>query len=1124
MVALGWTKGTRAGRHKHMTGGTSGVVFVGRERELDELLHGLDDAVAGRGRLFLIAGEPGIGKSRLADEVAARARAADNVVLSGRCWEAGGAPPYWPWVQSIRSFVRATEPEELRALLGAGVHDMLQLLPELRELAPDPSEAPALDTDAARFRLFDSVTTFLGNASEQRPLVFVLEDVHAADTPSLLLLEFVTRSLADMRTLVMVTYRDVEITRDHPLAGTLVEIARSPVVRRIELGGLGPVEIRRLIEVTTDVEPSDALVDAVFRETEGNPLFAGEIVRLLASEGRLTSELAGSLKPVPKGIRDVIGRRIGHLSERCGHVLEIASVLGREFTLDVLGQLSEREPDELLEILDEAARARLVIDTPGMLGGMRFSHTLVRDTLYEELSSAQRVRLHRRAGQALEQLRGTNPDHLAELAHHYFAASPMGESEKAIDYARRAAEAAQARLAFEEAARLYRMALQAMTIGESADDDTRFHILIALGDALNRAGDAESARNEFLEAAALARQRNDAEGLARAALGYGGRFSWTALRGDRLFVPLLEESLSALGDVKTPLRIMVQARLAAGPLRDDPDPSRRWAMSEQAVEMARELGETSTMAYALEALVGSIMGPHLLDEMLALIDEMHAVATATGDGEKVLMAHVWRLMARLYEGKMGAVSAERREVGRLAEQLRQGPQNWFITCTDASLALFAGRFDEAIRLGAEAYDAGHRAEPYSLFAYRVQKLWIYMEQGRTHEIQGEFRDSEQRFVVYPVWRALLPCLLLSYGTRDEAGKALAEILSEARPDNEEWTLAEGVLAEAISEIGDREAATRQYNALFPYRDMTMGGIPDLNLGSVRRPLGKLAAKLGQIDEAVGHFKAAIETNDRMDARPWATRARFELARVLLDRDAPGDREEAERLLAVVGASARELGMRPLEEGADALTGRSGLGTPTPGEPAATASLFRRDGEYFSISFDGGSFRLRDSKGLRYLSVLLASPGREHHAIELVGAVEVAPAARTLEPELNAGARGEDLLDREARAQYKDRLIDLEEEIGDAEEIGDSERAARAREEQEFVARELAGAMGLGGRARKAVTDAERARVNVTRAIRSAISRIAENSSVLGDHLEATISTGTFCSYMPDPRTPAVWRI
>jgi tetratricopeptide (TPR) repeat protein len=1107
-----------------MTVAGRGTVFVGRERELAEVLEGLGDAVAGRGRLFLIAGEPGIGKSRLADEVASGARDSGLLVLSGRCWEAGGAPPYWPWVQSIRSYVRSIDQDVLRAQLDTGTRDVAQLLPELREILPDTAEPPTLDQDAARFRLFDSVATFLSNACAAQPLVFVLEDLHAADTPSLLFLEFLARLLPEMRALVLATYRDVEVTRDHPLASTVVEVARASGTRRIWLGGLQPEEVRRLIETTTGITPSETLVEGVFRETEGNPLFAGEIVRLLASEGRLSARDAGPLKPIPQGIRDVIGRRIGHLSERCGHVLGIASVLGREFTLDVLGELAERKPDELLEIMDEAAIARLVSETPGTLGGMGFSHSLIRDTLYEELSASQRARLHRRAGQVLERLRGDHPDHLAELAHHFFVASPIGDSEKAIGYARRAAEAARAGLAFEEAARLYRMALQAMQVGETCDDDTRFDTLLSLGDALNRAGDAESGRSEFLEAASIARRKHDAEGLARAVLGYGGRFSWTALRGDPRFVPLLEEALAALGDTRSALRVMLMGRMAAGPLRDDPNASRRRVLSERALEDARALRDLPTLAYALEARFGALMGPDSIDEMLELTAEMRQIAMQAGDDERILMGHVWRLLLNLFKGKMRDVSSERHEIARLAEQLRQGPQNWFIQCTDASLALFTGRLDEARRLSISAYEAGRRAEAYALFAHRVQILWINMEEGRADEALEDFKDSASRFTIYPVWRALAPTLLLSYGSAEEARSAMDAALRSTRPVNEEWTLGEGALADAVASLGDKEAAASLYRALTPYAHLTMGGIPDINLGSLQRPLGRLAALLELFDESEAHFKEAIEVNERMGARGWAARSRYDFARMLITRDGPGDRENAEQLLSVAILAAQDLGMRLLAQEASAS-----LGGPRPdvvGTHKQSTGVFRKDGDYYSVSFEGDTFRLRDSKGLHYLSVLLGSPGREHHALELVAAVEGAlPAGRAADPAWRGpAAEGEELLDAHARATYKQRLTDLEEEISEANELGDSERASRAHAEHDFVARELAAAMGLGGRVRLAVTDAERARVNVTRAIRSAISRIAENSTALGDHLNATISTGSFCSYTPDPRALSAWRI
>ena len=1098
--------------------------FVGRERELGELAAGLDDAMAGRGRLFLIGGEPGIGKSALTDELADRARERGVRVLSGRCWEAGGAPPYWPWVQSMRSLLEDLRDDEWRTYAGSAAADLAQILPELGAGIDADPEPSTLDADTARFRLFDATATFLRGVSRDRPFVIALEDLHAADTPSLLLLEFIARVLGAARILIIATYRDVEVGRGHPLATTLPELSREGVTRRISLGGLRPADVERFIAESAGVTPSGRLVDVVYRETEGNPLFIGEIVRLLVSEGRLTGDADAAIKPIPQGIRDVIARRAGHISERCNHVLGIASVLGREFTLDILGELSERPADELLDILDEAAAARLVSETPGTLGGMRFSHSLIRDTMYEDLSASRRIRLHRRAGELLERIRKDNPEHLAEIAHHFFAAAPTGDTAKAVQYARSAAEHALRRLAFEEAARLFEMALQAMQLGDKPEDETRLDLLLSLGDALTRAGDAESARTHAYDAAEIARRRGDADGLGRAALLYGGMFSWTALRGDSRFVPLLEEGLAAVTAAgrNTSMQVMLMGRLAAGPWRDLPDREPRLKLTAEAIELARKLGDPTTLAYALEARLGAIMGPVHLQEILEISDEIERVASAANDGEKILMSHVWRLLAQFFYGNMPRVFAERHDLARLAEQLRQGPQNWFLRCTDASLAFFAGRFVEAEELAVQAYEAGRRAETYALFAYRMQMLWMRMEQGREAEMEDVFADSMERFTVYPVWRAMAPYLLLTYGTKDQVRVAFREASSMKRPVNEEYLLGAGVLADAAVSLGDRAAADGLYAELLPHSHLTMGGIPDINIGATSRPVGRLAHLLGRFEEAERHFVDAIEANDRMGARPWAAWSRCDFAEMLRERDDPGDHDRAATLLAEARGAARELGMVRLERKIASVEGPTVATASIAGVEDETPS-FRLEGEYWTIAYEGDSFRLRDSKGLAYVAQLLASPGREFHVLDLAGfGGESAPAK---EEDLSVGTLGDagEILDSEAKAAYRSRLADLDEAIEEARSWGDDERAARAVEEREALLGQLAGAVGLGGRDRKAASASERARVNVTRAIKSAVARIVEHSPTLGEHLDATLRTGTFCSYTPDPRSSPAWK-
>ena len=525
-------------------------IFVGRERELAELLEALEAALAGYGRLFLLRGEPGIGKSRLADEVIAQARSRGADVLVGRSWEAGGAPAYWPWVQALRAYIERATTEALRSDLGAHGAHLAKLLPELRELVPELTEPPALESESARFRLFEAALLLLRRAAARRPVILVLDDLHAADEPSLLLLQFVARELSDSRILVIGAYRDVDPTPAEPLTTALVELGREPTTRTITLTGLDESDVGRFIELTThDVPAVVELAVAVHAETEGNPLFVGEIVRLLASEGRLGDVEAVA---IPQSVRDVIGRRLRHLSEEANRVLVLASVLGREFDLDALSSVAAVSDDDVLDTIDEAMAARVLADLPGSPGRLRFAHVLIRDTLYEGLTTARRVRLHRAAVEALEALYGEESgSHLAELSHHAIAGSDF---ERGLRYARRAGDRALGLLAYEEAARLYQVSLDALELSDPDDERAKCELLLSLAEAEARAGDAPLAKQVFLEAATIARRLALPRELARAAAGYGGRILWARAGADRLLVPLLEEGLAGLDEDDIELR------------------------------------------------------------------------------------------------------------------------------------------------------------------------------------------------------------------------------------------------------------------------------------------------------------------------------------------------------------------------------------------------------------------------------------------------------------------------------------------------------------------------------------------------------------------------------------------
>jgi hypothetical protein len=1110
-------------------------VFVGRRPELDELSAGLEDARGRRGRLFLLSGEPGIGKSRLIREFAARARASGARVLWGRCWEAGGAPPYWPWVQIMRAYVRGQEADATRNEIGPAAVDLVQILPEIKELFPELPPPPTVDPDSARFQLFDSTASFLLNAASGGPLVLVLEDLHAADTPSLLLLRFLADQIADASLLVVGTYRDVELTPEHPLVSTASELSREPSTRRIHLKGLDEDDVARFLGAALRAAPPAMLISALRRETKGNPLFLGEAVRLLAAEGELGKSLdpAALRVAVPKSVRAVIGRRVGHLDDASKRALSLASVLGTEFTTEALRRLSGMDPDELLDAIDRAVEAGLLGPVPGMLGWFRFSHELVRETLYEELTSAGRMRLHLQTAEVLREIHaGDEGPHLAEIAHHLFEAAPLGNTATAVDYARWAGEEAARSLAYEEAARLFRMALQALEREEQPDQGLAAELLLAEGDARARAGDLLGARESFLSAADNARRRGAATQLGRAALGYGGRFAWSRAGDDTYLVPMLQDALVLLGGGDDRLRVRLLARLASA-LRSSPDRERSDALSRQALETARGLDDPATLGYALVARCWAIYWPENPEERLELATELVRVGEAN-EAERAFEGHLARCV---FLNDLGAIAEGRAELDlmtREADELRQPAQRWPVRAYSASLALLEGDFDQAAELMASEVRPGQPINPArdDVSAHQMHLFLLLREKGRLAELEAQTRAAAREFTWYPLHRAALACLLLELGRDAEARTTFEDLAMDgfrALYRDCMWLLGMALASEACFGLVNRDAAAELYDQLLPFAGRHAVGHAEGSMGALDRYLGLLAQTLGHLDDAERHLLDAVGVNERMGAKPWTAHSRFDLANVLLERDGPGDRESAIDELRATQDLCGRLGMVVLGE---RVAGRlRSLGTDGAQQPGPKTdlgpSVWRREGEYWSVVFGGDAFRVRDSKGLRYLAALLAEPGREFHVLDLVRAgPRAAAGGESAEIPVRTDGFGDAgaVLDPQAKAAYRHRLEELEQEADEAEAVGDADRAERARSEREFIAHELAAAVGLGGRDRLAASASERARVNVSRAVKATVERIAEHNPGLGRHLSATVRTGTFCSYQPDPRLAVAWRL
>jgi tetratricopeptide (TPR) repeat protein len=1113
----------------------SWATFVGRERELGELTLALEAAVNGRGGLILLSGEPGIGKTRLADQLAARARDVGHRVLVGRCWDGAGAPAYWPWVQVVRALIRSTDPAVLRGQLGSGAGDVAQMVPDLRGAYPDLRAVNVPDSESARFQLFDSATTFLRQAAEDAPLVIVLDDLHVADLASLFFLRFLASQLREARILVIGTHRSAEFESADPATrDALRDIAHLPSATSITLAGLVDGLVRELIEATTGVVPRAALVRAIVRETRGNPLFVGEAVRLLQAEGRLGEMAAGQelQLPLPSAIRDVIARRIRHLEPATAEALRHASVIGPEFSVELLRR-AMGSPTGLLDRLGDAERAGLLAPVPMTLGRYRFAHDLIRTTLYDELSAAERIGLHRDVAATLEAMYGSIPEaSRAELAHHWFEASRGGldsgddAAARAAAYAQEAGDLAIRSFAYESAARMYRMALVALEADAGAEP-ARAETLIRLGDAEARAGDLPNSRRTFLDAAERARRLGDADALARAVLGYGGRFFWARAGHDPHLTPLLQDALVMRAGTEDRYRVRLLTRLACA-WRSAPERvEQRRAVSQQAVDLARALGDPGELGYALVGQYWATWLPDNPHERLAIANEMREVAEVAIEPERPIDAHIMLYLVYMDYGRIAEARVELDAVFTLAHELRQPAQLWLSFANATLLALLEGDYEAAERSIATENQPGLPTTPVQddVSAVRMHRFLLRRELGGVEAEETSVRASAEEFPWYPLHRSALALLLLDTGRPEEARRVFDELAADAfralYPDCE-WLLGMAMASEACALLDARAEAETLLARLAPYAGVHAIGHTEGSVGAVDRYLGLLARTVGDVDGAVRHFEAAIAMNQRMGATPWVAHTQADLAATLRRRAAPRDVERAEELVASARTTARLLGMHRLL----AALAESGTAVAAP-EPGPQAPLLRREGEYWTVEFDGAALRIRDAKGMSHLARLLAEPGREFHALDL--AATAAPrsfasprAVDELAPVTFAGTGA--VLDATAKAAYRDRVTDLRAEIAQAEAWNDVERASRLEDELDAVTRELAGAVGLGGRDRQASSPAERARIAVTRAIRSAMGRIARQSPALGAHLEATVRTGTFCSYVPDPRAPMAWRV
>ncbi|MFQ6026171.1 MAG: AAA family ATPase [Dehalococcoidia bacterium] len=889
-----------------LVGTSSG--FVGRQEEMRELTSALEGALAGRGRLVMLAGEPGIGKTRTAQELASIAEPSGARILWGRCYEGEGAPPYWPWIKPLQSIMAQTDDGQLRRDMGSEAAEIAGILTELRDRFPDLETPASLDPEEARFRLFNSLTTFLKNASQRQPLVLILDDLHWADSASLLLLEFVAQELPSFPMLVLGTYRDVEVTRRHPLSRTLGVLVREQEFSRLQLRGLDRSAVAEILRLASGNEPSGTMVEAVLGRTEGNPLFVSEISGVIGREGER------GLTSIPEGVKDAIGWRLNRLTEECNEVLTVASVIGREFNHRQLRLLFDTiAEDRLMELLEEALVSRVIEEAPQEQGGYQFTHALIQETLAEELTANRRVRLHARIAEALEELYKNNAEvHGAELAYHFAEAESVLGSDKLVRYSLMAGERALTSYAYEEALAHFERPLGTKE-DQPMDGDTA-----ALLFGLGRAQAATLARDRLGEAF---------ESLARA-------FDYYAEAGDvPRAVAVAEYPFVIIGGSALPGMAQVIARALdlvpsdthqAGRLLSrygvalggSPTnyPAARKAFEDALAIAQREADTRLEVRTLVDAcrLEGLNLNFAKSLRALELLEEVDDPGTE-------VPAHHWAAMAMLILGDLQGAKAHAQATLAPAERARYRALQIIALATNAPIAIMEGNWEAA----RDFISRGLIEAPQEIFypgaMAMVEHQLGNFQQGETY-LQQMIENAQLPNQLGALYRQaqIIPIVARITGesSRLEVAQTAAEDLLSIPSTPPLYTIIARNCLGLIAVLREEaEAAQEQYQALGSARAGEHFGIV-----STDRLLGLLAHTMGNLSQAITHFEDALVFCRKAGYRPELAWAWCDYADTLLQRASAGsaqahpvDREKAISLLDEALAISTELGMHPLVE-------------------------------------------------------------------------------------------------------------------------------------------------------------------------------------------------------------------
>ncbi len=885
------------------------VGVIGRAQELDELAEAAKRVgTRGAREVVLVTGEPGQGKSTLVAELCRRVKEQGMTVLLGRCDEDLGAP-YRPFQEALGHLVDHVPEAVLRAHVSEHGGELGLLVPGLRKRLGDLPHPRDTDPDTGRYLLFSAVAALLQQAAEERTVVLVLEDLHWADVPSLQLLRYLMSGATGSRLLIVGTYRGAELSSTHPLSGTVAALRREPGLSTVVLRGLGDDEVLTFMEAAAGHPLDDEgvlLAHALYEETDGNPFFVTEVLRHLAESGaivrdetgRWSADGASETIALPDSVRQVVGARVARLGDAGVRTLSVAAVIGREFDLDLLAEVTGVEEDVLLDVLDAAGSADLVLEIPGATGRYSFSHALIQHTLYEDLGFTRRTRLHHRVAEALEDLCVAAPgERTAELAHHFLLATRPVDTDKAVGYAVQAAREALETLAPEDAVRHFEQALSLLDQNPDADARKRTEILVGLGQAQRQAG-VPAFRETLIGAADEARRLGETSLLVAAALANNRGIAPAANDIDGQKVAVLEAALAAMPAEESTERATLLAtlanELAYGPL------DRRTALAEQAMAMARRAGDPATLVRVIRLVSGPRRIPSTLRTRVRDSAEALELAQQIGDPSQLYLAAQGRRNTAIENAEFGVADSCLQTMLELSERLQQPVLVWETTRHQAIDDLLRGDPTSAEVHSTAALELGLQiGEPDAYFStFGLQFMQARLQQGRLGELLEEVAKIAVDNPSMPAYQAGLALACTEAGDTDRALDLLRSAAADgfaSLPMDMGWMDGVAVFAQVAVELDVAGPALGLRELLEPFADQVVFDTL-MPMEPVAWYLGGLCTLLERFDEADHHFERSEEV-DRRGRRAYSLALNdLNWGRMLSRRGRAGDEERAAHLL------------------------------------------------------------------------------------------------------------------------------------------------------------------------------------------------------------------------------------